>query len=89
MLDAILNNSKRSIMPAGHHSDSDSTLLPLPKSPITWFMGIFARLPPLAAGLHTILRRLKPPKCFFCGKHEDSAYHLNDDVSRGGLSYDD
>ena len=39
------------MMPAGHHSDSDSTLLPLPKSAITWFGGIFARLPPLAAGL--------------------------------------
>ena len=51
ILDAILNNSKRSMMPAGHHSDSDSTLLPLPKSAITWFGGIFARLPPLAAGL--------------------------------------
>ena len=38
-------------MPAGHHSDSDSTLFPLPKSAITWFGGIFARLPPLAAGL--------------------------------------
>ena len=46
-----MNNSKRSMMPAGHHSDSDSTLLPLPKSAITWFGGIFARLPPLAAGL--------------------------------------
>ena len=32
------------MMPAGHHSDSDSTLLPLPKSAITWFGGIFARL---------------------------------------------
>ena len=31
-------------MPAGHHSDSDSTLLPLPKSAITWFGGIFTRL---------------------------------------------
>ena len=31
-------------MPAGHHLDSDSTLLPLPKSAITWFGGIFARL---------------------------------------------
>ena len=30
------------MMPAGHHSDSDSTLLPLPKSAITWFGGIFA-----------------------------------------------
>ena len=39
------------MMPAGHHSDSDSTLLPLPKSTITWFGGIFARLSPLAAGL--------------------------------------
>ena len=39
------------MMPAGHHSDSDSTLLPLPKSSITWLGGIFARLPPLAAGL--------------------------------------
>ncbi len=46
-----MNNSKRSMMPAGYHSDSDSTLLPLPKSAITWFGGIFARLPPLAAGL--------------------------------------
>ena len=44
ILDAILNNSKRSMMPAGHHSDSDSTLLPPPKSSITWFGGIFARL---------------------------------------------
>ena len=26
-MDAILNNSKRSMMPAGHHSFSDSTLL--------------------------------------------------------------
>ena len=52
ILDAILNNSKCSTMPAGHHSDSDSTLLPLPKSSITWFGGIFARLPPLAAGLY-------------------------------------
>ena len=34
------------MMPAGHHSDSDSTILPLPKSAITWFGGIFARLPP-------------------------------------------
>ena len=41
------------MMPAGHHSDSDSTLLPLPKSSITWFGGIFARLPPLAARLST------------------------------------
>ena len=39
------------MMPAGHHSDSDSILLPIPKSAITWFGGIFARLPPLAAGL--------------------------------------
>ena len=39
------------MMPAGHHSDSDSTVLPLPKSPITWLGGIFASLPPLAAGL--------------------------------------
>ena len=31
------------MMSAGHHSDSDSTLLPLPKSTITWFGGIFAR----------------------------------------------
>ena len=52
ILDAILNNSKCSIMPAGRHSDSDSTLLPLPKSAVTWFGGIFARLTPLAAGLH-------------------------------------
>ena len=44
ILDAILNNSKRSMMLAGHHSYSDSTLLPLPKSAITWFGGIFARL---------------------------------------------
>ena len=54
IFDAILNNSKRSIMPARHHSDSDSTLLPLPKSAITWFGGIFARLREnayLAAGL--------------------------------------
>ena len=51
-MDAILNNSKRSMMPAGHHSDSDSTLLPLPKSAITWLGGIFARLPPLAARLN-------------------------------------
>ena len=50
-MDAILNNSKRSMMPAGHHSDSDYTLLPLPKSAITWFGGIFARSPPLAARL--------------------------------------
>ena len=50
-MDAILNNSKRSMMPAGHHSNSDSTLLHLPKSSITWFGGIFARLPPLAARL--------------------------------------
>ena len=50
-MDAILNISKRSMMPAGHHSDSDSTLLPLPKSAITWLGGIFARLPPLAARL--------------------------------------
>ena len=41
-------------MPAGHHSDYDSTLLPLPKSAITWFGGIFARLPPLAAGLTNV-----------------------------------
>ena len=26
------------MMPAGHHSDSDATLLPLPKSAITWFV---------------------------------------------------
>ena len=40
------------MMPAGHHSDSDSTLLPLPKSALTWFGGIFARLRYyLAAGL--------------------------------------
>ena len=32
------------MIPAGRHSDSDSTLLPLPKSAITWFGGIFARL---------------------------------------------
>ena len=32
------------MMPAGHHSDYDSTLLPLPKSAITWFGGIFVRL---------------------------------------------
>ena len=37
---------------AGHHSDSDSTLLPLPKSGTTWFGDIFARLTPLAAGLY-------------------------------------
>ena len=53
-MDAILNNTKRSMMPAGHHSDSDSTLLPLPKSAITWFGGIFARLPPLAARLKVV-----------------------------------
>ena len=53
-MDAILNNSKRSMMPAGHHSDSDATLLPLPKSPITWFGSIFARLPPLAARLCSV-----------------------------------
>ena len=51
ILDAILNNSKRSMIPAGYHSDSDSTPLPLQKSAITWFGGIFARLTPLAAGL--------------------------------------
>ena len=39
------------MMPAGYHSDSDSTLLPLQKSAITWFGGTFARLPPLAAGI--------------------------------------
>ena len=38
-----LENSKRSKMPAGHHSDSDSTLLSLLKSTITCFGGIFAR----------------------------------------------
>ena len=43
------------MMPARHHSDFDSTLLPLAKSAITWFGGIFARLTPLAAGLHRIL----------------------------------
>ena len=32
------------MMPAGQYSDSDSTLLPLPKSAITLFGGIFARL---------------------------------------------
>ena len=57
ILDAILNNQKCSMMPAGHHSDSDSTLLPLPKSSITWFGGIFARLPPLHARL---LRYIRP-----------------------------
>ena len=31
------------MMPAGHHSDSDYTLLPLPKSAVTWLGGIFAR----------------------------------------------
>ena len=31
-LDAILDNSKHSIPAAGHHSDSDSTLLTLPES---------------------------------------------------------
>ena len=36
---------------AGHHPDSDSTLLSLLKSAITWFGGIFARLTPLAVGL--------------------------------------
>ena len=45
-----MNNSKRSTMPAGHHSDSDSTLLPLPKSAIIWFGGIFENAY-LAAGL--------------------------------------
>ena len=39
ILDAILNNSTRSMMPYGHHLDSDSTLLPLTKSAITWFGG--------------------------------------------------
>ena len=39
-----MNNSKRSMMPVGHHSDSDFTLLPLPKPAITWFGCIFARL---------------------------------------------
>ena len=34
------------MMPAGHHSDSDSTLLPLPKSSITWFGGIFCKVTP-------------------------------------------
>ena len=29
---------------AGYHSDSDHTLLPLPKSAITWFGSISARL---------------------------------------------
>ena len=43
------------MMPAGHHSDSDSTLLPLPKSALTWFGGIFAMLPPLAARLYHLL----------------------------------
>ena len=39
--------------PSRHHSYYDSTLLPLPKSSITWLGGIFARLPPLAAGLQS------------------------------------
>ena len=59
------------MMPAGHHSYSDSTLLPLPKSAITWFGGIFARLPPLAAGLSTMpQRRIRSswwPIQFRCG----------------------
>ena len=38
------------MMLAWHHSDSGSTLHPLPKSSITWFGGIFSRLP-LAAGI--------------------------------------
>ena len=53
-MDAILNNSTRSMKPAGHHSDSDSALLPLLKSAITWFGGIlqgWRKNAYLAAGL--------------------------------------
>ena len=42
IFDAILNNSKRSMMPAGHQSDSDSTLLSLTKSAITWIWAYLA-----------------------------------------------
>ena len=44
ILGAKLNNSERSMMTAGHHSESEYTLLPLPKSTITWFGGILSRL---------------------------------------------
>ena len=57
ILDALLNNSKRSLMPGGHHSDSDSTLLPPSSSAITWFGGNLARLAPLAAGLYAIIHK--------------------------------
>ena len=45
LLDGLstIRTLQRSKMPAGHHSDSDSTLLPLLKSTLTCFGGIFAR----------------------------------------------
>ena len=59
-------------MPAGQHSDSDSTLRPLPKSSITWFGGIFARLPPLAAGLSPLPLHLPPSHVHI--RHDNMIY---------------
>ena len=61
ILDAILDFSKRSMMPARHHADPDSTPLPVPKSAITCLGGIFARLPLLAAGLYSSINHLPLP----------------------------
>ena len=42
-MDANLNISKHSMMPAGHHAVSDSTGLPLKEYAKTCLWGIFAR----------------------------------------------
>ena len=74
---AILNNSKRSMMPAGHHSDSDSTLLPLPKSAKTWFGGIFARLrEKYLLGCWTNFRASHVTDFTFSGEKWDIGYNL-------------
>ena len=69
------------MMPAGHHSDSDSTLLPLPKSSITWLGGIFARLPPLAARLLRFLPVTHDiwelPGLTYCWIHLNKYPHLS------------
>ena len=44
ILDAILNISNSSTMPAGHRSDSDSMHLPLPKSAKICLGGIFRKV---------------------------------------------
>ena len=51
ILAAILNFSKRSMIPARYHADPDSACLPLPKSAKSCCGGIFARLAMMAARL--------------------------------------